>query len=60
MHPDFPRFTKYKVTGEDIIEINPWGLIRHIMKKYENNSELLQYAKAPLLDLHYVVEAEGS
>jgi hypothetical protein len=40
----------------DVIAINPWGLVAHILKKYENNAELLEYEKAPFLDLHYVVE----
>jgi hypothetical protein len=56
-HPQFPRFTKHPTTGEGIIEVNPWGLIHHILDKYEGNDELLQYEKAPLLDLHYQLPA---
>lgn len=55
-HPPFPRFVKH-ASGEDVIEINPWGLVQHILDKYKGNDALLQYEKAPLLDLHYVSAA---
>lgn len=49
-YPDKPLFKKAK-TGEDAIFINPWGLIRHILKKYENNVSLMQGVDAPMLEL---------
>lgn len=49
-YPDKPLF-KQAASGEDAIFINPWGLIRHILKKYENNVSLMESIDAPMLEL---------
>jgi hypothetical protein len=52
--PDFPEFTKDQ-NGNDVIIVNPWKLVSHILQKYEGNVPLLEYAPAPLLPLNYIM-----
>lgn len=54
-YPALPTFTKTN-TGEDAIILNPWKFVQHILKKYKGNKELLEYAPAPLLPLHYSIK----
>lgn len=53
-HPNFPTFTK--INNQDVITINPWGFISHVLAKYQGDLALLEYAPAPLLALHLLVE----
>lgn len=53
-YPDFPTFKKNE-DNEDVIIVNPWKLITHILGKYKGNTEILSYAPAPLLPLQYKV-----
>ena len=54
-HPSFPTFEKTE-DGKDVIIVNPWGFMHHVLQKYSGNTSLLEYASAPLLPLHYLVE----
>jgi hypothetical protein len=58
-YPDLPEFTKDQ-NGKDVIIVNPWKLVSHILQKYEGNIPLLEYAPAPLLPLHYIIESRGT
>ena len=53
-HPDLPVFED--IDGKSIIKLNPWGLVSHVLRKYHGQTELLEYARAPLLPLHYLVK----
>jgi hypothetical protein len=50
-YPSFPQFIIDPNTGLEVILLNPWGLIAHILEKYERNPSLLEGADAPLLPL---------
>lgn len=48
-YPDMPTFTKVE---NDVIILNVWGFVDHVLTKYEGNQEILEYVPAPLLLLH--------
>jgi hypothetical protein len=56
-YPPFLELTKDNA-GNEVIIVNPWKLVSHILQKYEGNIELLEYAPAPLLPLRYVIETQ--
>lgn len=53
-YPDMPTFTKDK-NDKDVIIMNIWGFVDHVLKKYDGNQEILEYVPAPLLPLHRIV-----
>lgn len=50
-HPDKPHFAKTPDGKTEAIFVNPWGLIRHILIKYEGNPMLIRLVDTPLLPL---------
>ena len=57
-HPPLPR---YGITdkGEQVICLNPWGFVQHVLEKYRTDPDLLtRNADSPLLLLSLVSRAE--
>lgn len=54
-YPAKPTFVFDPSTNLEVIIVNPWGLVEHILKKYEGNASLLEGPDAPLLPLSYTV-----
>src|SRR5438445_6888883 len=50
-NPPLPVFGTDPHSGKKVIYLNPWGLVSHIMKKYEGNIKLIEKADAPLIPL---------
>ena len=53
-HPNLPKFIVGD-NGQETIFVNPWEFGRYILKKYENDPNLLESEAAPLLDLVFEV-----
>ena len=55
-YPDLPIFIQDPTTKDEVIIVNPWGLITHILNKYKDNMSLLEDLDSPLLPLQYMIE----
>jgi len=55
-NPPLPVFDIDPTTHKEVIYVNPWGLVSHIMDKYKNNTKLMEKSGAPLIPLYYIIE----
>lgn len=53
-HPPLPEY-RHSNNGEDVICLNPWGFVEHVLNKYRDDPELFtRNSDSPLLLLSFV------